>query len=118
MGRTVAMSTIDMSVPKNITAPIGDHSVLFSSIIGNTPTEAAAEVRNMGRMRRSACLESSVAYGESLLASQFFGIVEHDDAVAHKDSHETHYAEYARQTHVVACYAQTYCCTEYAERHG
>ena len=53
MGRTVAMSTIDMSVPKNITAPIGDHSVLFSSIIGNTPTEAATDVRKMGRMRRS-----------------------------------------------------------------
>ena len=41
----VAMSTIEMRVPKKMTAPIGDHNVLFSIIIGNTPTEAAAEVR-------------------------------------------------------------------------
>ena len=47
------MRTIEISVPKNITAPIGDHNVLFSNIIGNTPTEAAADVRKIGRMRRS-----------------------------------------------------------------
>lgn len=47
------MSTIEISVPKKITAPIGDHSVLFSTIIGSTPTEAAADVRKIGRMRRS-----------------------------------------------------------------
>ena len=49
----VAMSTIEMRVPKKMTAPIGDHNVLFSIIIGNTPTEAAAEVRKIGRIRRS-----------------------------------------------------------------
>ena len=43
----VAMSTIEMRVPKKMTAPIGDHNVLFSIIIGNTPTEAAADRKSV-----------------------------------------------------------------------
>lgn len=112
----MAMSTIEMSVPKKMTAPIGDHSVLFSSIIGSTPTEAAAEVRKIGRMRRSPAWKAA-SRTESPFASQLFGIVEHDDAVAHKDAHQTHYAEHARKAHVIARYAQADGCTEYAERH-
>ncbi len=41
-----------INVPKNITDPIGSHSGLFEIIMGTTPIEAAAEVRNMGRILR------------------------------------------------------------------
>ena len=53
------MRTIEINVPKNITAAIGDHRVLPSSIIGNTPTDAAADVRNIGRIQRSPALKAA-----------------------------------------------------------
>ena len=37
-----------------MTVPIGIHNPLPPSIIGITPMEAAAEVRNIGRIRRLA----------------------------------------------------------------
>nr|WP_295292013.1 hypothetical protein [uncultured Prevotella sp.] len=45
-----------------MTAPIGDHNVLFSIIIGNTPTEAADEVRKIGRIRRSPAWKGGISY--------------------------------------------------------
>ena len=49
-----------MSVPKQITTPIGIHRELPLIIIGITPTEAAAEVKNIGRIRLSAELKIAV----------------------------------------------------------
>ena len=50
----VRVNIIEMMVPKNTTEPMGDHNGLPPKIIGITPIEAAAEVRNMGRIRRLA----------------------------------------------------------------
>ena len=46
IGRIVEINIIEINVPKNITVPIGAHNALRSIIIGNTPTDAAAEVKN------------------------------------------------------------------------
>lgn len=48
----VEINIIEINVPKNITVPIGAPNALRSIIIGNTPTDAAAEVRKIGRIRR------------------------------------------------------------------
>ena len=59
-GITVEMNTMVVRVPKQITVPIGDHRALRLRIIGITPIEAAAEVRNIGRIRRiPACWAAS-----------------------------------------------------------
>ena len=41
-----------ISVPKKITDPMGAQRGLFERIIGTTPMDAAADVRNIGRIRR------------------------------------------------------------------
>ena len=51
-GSTSSVSTIDSSRPKQVTAPIGPHSMEPLVMRGMTPTAAAAEVRKMGRIRR------------------------------------------------------------------
>ncbi len=43
---------MDISVPKQITAPIGVQSGFELMIMGMTPIEAAAEVRKIGRILR------------------------------------------------------------------
>ena len=46
------VSTIDIINPKQITEPSGPHNGERLIIIGITPTDAAADVRNIGRIRR------------------------------------------------------------------
>ena len=45
---------MEIIVPKHTTVPNGDHRALFPNIIGITPIDAAAEVRNIGRILRRA----------------------------------------------------------------
>ena len=51
-GNIVSMNIIEIMVPKQITVPIGHQSGLLLMIIGITPIDAAAEVKNIGRIRR------------------------------------------------------------------
>ena len=52
----VMMKSNEMIVPKQTTTPIGPHSGVLAITIGITPIDAAALVRNMGRIRRwAAC---------------------------------------------------------------
>ncbi len=51
-GSTSSVSTIATIRPKQVTAPIGPHSVERLVIMGMTPTAAAVEVRKIGRIRR------------------------------------------------------------------
>ena len=55
----VTMNSIDTTVPKHTTTPIGPHIGEFSMTMGTTPIEAAAQVRNMGRMRRCAAWKAA-----------------------------------------------------------
>lgn len=45
---------MDPKSPKHITVPNGPHKDERLIIIGTTPTAAAEEVKNIGRIRRSA----------------------------------------------------------------
>ncbi len=51
---TVTMKKKVIIVPQKITVPIGRHKGVPVSTIGNTPIDAAAEVRKIGLIRRSA----------------------------------------------------------------
>ena len=52
-GMAISVKNIDPSSPKAITLAIGDQRLEPERIMGMTPTAAAAEVRKMGRNRRS-----------------------------------------------------------------
>ena len=63
-GSTNSVSTIDRSRPKQVTAPIGPHSVEPLVMSGTTPTAAAADVRKIGRIRR---LPAAIAASRTLI---------------------------------------------------
>lgn len=48
----VVINMVEKIAPKQMTVPIGLQRGLLLMIIGITPIEAAAEVRNMGRILR------------------------------------------------------------------
>jgi hypothetical protein len=62
-GSTSSVSTMAGSSPKQVTAPMGPHSVERLVIMGMTPTAAAAEVRKMGRILR---LPAAIAASRTL----------------------------------------------------
>jgi hypothetical protein len=62
IGIIVMMKSMAIKVPKQTTTPIGPHIGEFWMTIGMTPIEAAALVRNIGRIRRwAACRAACLA---------------------------------------------------------
>ena len=72
---------MEVMVPKQITAPMGVHSGFELMIIGMTPIEAAAEVRNIGRILRFPASKAASITLMLCFVLQFLGIIKHDDPV-------------------------------------
>ena len=49
-----------------------------------------------------ARLEGSLSYRQAFVAAQLLGIIEHNDAVAHQDTHQAYYSQDARYRHIIA----------------
>ena len=64
-----SVNTIENNNPKLITVPKGPQRGERLSIIGTTPTAAAAEVKNMGRIRR---LPAAIAASRTVIRSFSF----------------------------------------------
>ena len=47
-------------------------------------------------------MESSLVHAHALAVVQLFGIIEHNDAIAHQDAHQTHHAQDSRETELHA----------------
>jgi len=75
------VSTIDIINPKQITDPSGPHSGDRLIIIGITPTEAAAEVKKIGRIRRFPAARAASRIGILFLPLNTLGIVDKDNTV-------------------------------------